>query len=177
MTADPRASVAPTESTPLARDWALTLDRTTGAFVACAGVLIVIGGAVAAVDSAAPFDHGPWLAAYLVLVGGVSQILLAVGRTGLPAPRPAHAVHRAQLALWNLGSLVVPTGVLADVAAIVTVGSVALLAGLVLFARGLTPRGRDSRGLATLYLAFILGLAASVIVGSAIADAAPGAWL
>lgn len=127
------------------------LDRTAGAFVACAGVLIVVGGAVAAVNSAAPFDHGSWLAAYLVLVGGVSQILLGVGRTALPAPRPPLALHRAPLALWNLGSLVVPAGVLADLAPMVTVGSVALLAGLVLFARGLTPLRRDVRGLATLY--------------------------
>lgn len=170
MTADP---VAAPESSPLARDRALTLDRTTGAFVACAGVLIVSGGAVAAVNSAAPFDRGSWLAAYLVLVGGVSQIVLGVGRAALPAPRPA----RAPLALWNLGSLVVPAGVLADLAPMVTVGSVALLAGLVLFARGLTPPRRDARGLAALYLAFILGLAVSVIVGSAIAHAAPGAWL
>lgn len=137
----------------------------------------MIGGAVAAVNSAAPFGHGSWLAAYLVLVGGVSQILLGLGRSALRAPRPARAVRRAQLALWNLGSLVVPAGVLANVALLVTAGSVALLAGLVLFARGLTPLRRDVRGLATLYFAVIVGLAVSVIVGSAIADAAPGAWL
>jgi hypothetical protein len=45
-----------------------------GGFLAFAGALIAAGGAGAAVNSAAPFGHGSWLAAYLVFVGGVSQI-------------------------------------------------------------------------------------------------------
>lgn len=53
--------------------------RSTVAFVACGAILIVAGGVVAAVDSAAPFTHGSWLAAYLVLVGGAAQISLAAG--------------------------------------------------------------------------------------------------
>ena len=44
------------------------------ACVAVASALIVAGGLVAAVDGAAPFAHGSWLAAYLVLVGGVAQL-------------------------------------------------------------------------------------------------------
>jgi hypothetical protein len=44
------------------------------AFVAVASALIVAGGLVAAVNGAAAFAHGSWLAAYLVLVGGVAQL-------------------------------------------------------------------------------------------------------
>jgi len=66
-----------------ARGRGLVLDRSTVMFLASASVLIVAGGAVAAVNSAAPFGHGSWLAAYLVLVGGVSQGVLGAGRLGL----------------------------------------------------------------------------------------------
>jgi hypothetical protein len=153
----------------------LTLDRSVGAFLACASVLIVGGGVVAAVNSAAPRAHGSWLAAYLVLVGGVSQVLLGAGRLALRAPRPTRALRRAQLVLWNLGSVAVPAGVLADAPMLVTVGSIALLLALALFAAGASEGRPDLR--AVVYLAIIAGLAVSVVVGSALADAAPGAWL
>src|SRR3954466_1238004 len=92
----------------------LVLERSTVMFLAFASVLIVAGGAVAAVNSAAPFGHGSWLAAYLVLGGGVSQGVLAAGRLALQAPALSRARPAAQLALWNVGSLVVPAGVVWD---------------------------------------------------------------
>jgi hypothetical protein len=156
---------------------ALTLDRSVGAFLASAGVLIVAGGVVAAVNSAAPFAHGSWLAAYLVLVGGVSQVLLGAGRLALRAPRPTPTLLWAQLVLWNLGSLAVPAGVLADAPALVTAGSIALLWALTLFAAGATRMRGRVRARVVVYLAIVVGLAVSVVVGSALADAAPGAWL
>jgi hypothetical protein len=79
--------------------------------------------------------------------------------------------------LWNLGSLAVPAGVLADWALLVTAGSVALLAALALFVVGAGGMRRDARGRSVIYLAIVVGLAVSVVVGSSIADAAPGAWL
>jgi hypothetical protein len=41
-----------------------------GGLLAFAGALIAAGCAGAAVNSAAPFGHGSWLAAYLVFAGG-----------------------------------------------------------------------------------------------------------
>jgi hypothetical protein len=155
----------------------LILDRSTGGFLASAAVLIVAGGAVAAVNSAAPFRHGSWLAAYLVLVGGVSQIVLSTGQVVLGARRLTRAVSPAQLVLWNLGSLAVPAGVLADWAWLVTAGSVALLAALALFAIGAGGMRPNARRHSALYLAIVVGLTVSVVVGSALADAAPGVWL
>ena len=155
----------------------LILDRSTGGFLASAAVLIVAGGAVAAVNSAAPFGHGSWVAAYLVLVGGVSQIVLSTGQVALGTRRLTRAVSPAQLVLWNLGSLAVPAGVLADWAWLVTAGSVALLAALALFAivaGGMRP---TARGRSVLYLGIVVGLTVSVVVGSALANAAPGVWL
>jgi hypothetical protein len=79
--------------------------------------------------------------------------------------------------LWNLGSLAVPAGVLADASPLVTVGSFALLRALALFAAGASGVRREVRGRALAYLAIVVGLAVSVVVGSALADAVPGAWL
>jgi hypothetical protein len=155
----------------------LILDRSTVMFLASASVLIVGGGAVAAVNSAAPFRHGSWLAAYLVLVGGVSQGVLGAGRLALRAPPFNRARPPAQLALWNVGSLAVPAGVLWDAPMLVTAGSVALLCALALFAAEARGRRREVRGRVVVYLAIVVGLAVSVVIGSALADAPPGAWL
>jgi hypothetical protein len=86
-------------------------------------------------------------------------------------------MRRGQIVLWNLGSLTVPAGVLTDEATLVTVGSVALLGALALFATEARGLRHDVRGRAVVYLTIVVGLAVSVVVGSALADAAPGAWL
>lgn len=79
--------------------------------------------------------------------------------------------------LWNFGSLAVPAGVLADQSGFVTAGSMALLFALALFVRAGYHAGRARRRRAIAYLALIVGLASSVVVGSALANAAPGVWL
>jgi len=150
--------------------------QSTVAFVVCGGILIVAGGVAAAVNSAAPFAHGSWLAAYLVLVGGTAQILLAGGHAALAAPGRASRQSRSRLLLWNFGSLAVPAGVLSDTTAWVTAGSIALLCALTLFARATShvPRTQRER---IAYHVLVVSLGASVVVGSALADAAPGGWL
>ena len=42
-----------------------------------------LGGAVAAVSDPFSFEQGSWLAAFLVLVGGVVQIALGAGQAAL----------------------------------------------------------------------------------------------
>ncbi len=177
MIMDPRTLVSGSEPQACPSGRGVIVDRSAGAFLASAGLLIVAGGAVAAVNSAAPFGHGSWLAAYLVLVGGVSQAVLGIGSLALRPQRPSRAMRRGQIVLWNLGSLTVPAGVLTDEATLVTIGSVALLGALVLFATGARGLGHDVRGRAAIYLTIVVGLAMSVVVGSALADAAPGGWL
>ena len=153
----------------------VVLDRSSATFALLGGALVVAGGLVAAINSATPFAHGSWLAAYLVLVAGVSQVLLGVGRLALLVREPPRRLIRAQLLLWNAGSVAVPAGVLADAALPVTAGSAALLAALACFAAGV--RGVPLRAGAVAYHALIVALAGSVIVGSALAGAAPGDWL
>ena len=144
------------------------------AFAAVAGIMIVAGGLVAAVNSAAPFAHGSWLAAYLVLVGGVSQLVLGGGPLVLPAPKRSVRLGYAQLGLWNAGTATVAVGVFTDLGAIVLVGSAIALTALGCFARG-GGRGRPgARGRVILYRFLIGALAISVVVGSVLADAAPG---
>jgi hypothetical protein len=145
-------------------------DATGAAALGAAGLLIVAGGLVAAVNSAAPFGHGSWLAAYLVLVGGVAQALLAIGRDRLPGARPATHRRRVELLLWNGGTLIVAAGVLVDAPALVALGSGALLVALAGFGAATAARGARPWRLA--YHGLILALAVSVVVGCALAFAA-----
>ena len=140
------------------------------AFATVGAAMVVAGGIVAAINSPAPFAHGSWLAAYLVLVAGVAQVGLGAGRAALPLPARAPRAARAEFGLWNAGNVVVVAGVLLDAPAIVVAGSVALLAALASFAAG--TRGARSPGVAVYRLA-IVGLATSVLVGCALAGAAP----
>lgn len=138
-------------------------------------VLIVVGGLVAAINSAAPFAHGSWLAAYLVLVGGVAQLALAAGPLLLPAPRHSARLRRLQLAAWNVGVAGVAVGVLTGLAAVVVAGSVVVLAALSCFAVGAGPSRPFARGRVAGYRLVVALLAISVLVGCLLAGAPPSA--
>lgn len=144
-------------------------------FAMLGAVMIVGGGLVAAINSAAPFDHGSWLAAYLVLVAGVSQILLGLGHLLLPVSPPSTRLLRLQLTCWNAGNVAVAGGVLAGTTAVVIVGSAVLLVALGGFAAGAGWAWSAARGRLVAYHAFGLMLAVSVFVGAALAGANPGA--
>lgn len=150
-------------------------------FLIAATILIIAGGLISAINSAAPFDRGSWLAAYLVLVGGVAQVTLAGGRLAIVSKAPSPREEVRLLALWNFGSLAVPLGVLADLGLAIWLGSAALLAGLWLFTRGIdtagaaarASRARPGAGTGTVigYLGFAVMLAVSVAIGCLLADA------
>lgn len=134
-------------------------------FAASAAALIVAGGLAAAVNSASPFAHGSWLAAYLVLVGGASQVALGLAPLALPVAPPSQRLVRSQLVLWNAGALIVPAGVLVGSLAVVAVGSAALLAALACFVAGAQPTGADRPGRVLAYRALVAVLGTSVLVG------------
>jgi len=147
----------------------------SAAFVVAAAVLVVA-------NAVAPFARGWWLVAYLLLVGGVSPVLLGVGQFRL-AER-AHvrlgssALLWAQVALWNGGALTVAAADMAVAPAGVTAGSVLLMAALCLFLTGSQrSRGRSHGPVGwrdASYVALLVFLAASVVVGTFLADAVPG---
>jgi hypothetical protein len=140
-----------------------------------AGGLIIAGGLVAAVNSATPFAHGSWLAAYLVLVGGVAQLALGAAPLVLPAPVRSTWLRRAQLALWNAGIAIVAVGVFVDALAVVVAGSVVVLAALAAFAYGGGPSRPPAAVRVVLYRLVILALAVSVAIGGVLAGTSPGA--
>jgi hypothetical protein len=150
------------------------VDAYTWAFAAVAGAMIVAGGLIAAINSATPFAHGSWLAAYLVLVGGVAQLLLGIGCLGLPLPRLSAGLRRAQLGLWNVGNVVVVGGVLGNSVGVVVVGSAIVLGALGAFGVGGGPSCRFDRGRVIVYRLVILGLAGSVLIGATLAGSSPG---
>jgi hypothetical protein len=175
---DPRAAravrVASDGGTGMvARDTSAAVAETLP-FAGVAGALIVAGGLVAAVNSATPFAHGSWLAAYLVLVGGVAQLALGAAALVLPAPVRSTWLRRAQLALWNVGIAIVAVGVFVDALAVVVAGSVVVLAALGAFAYGGGPTRPQAVVRVMLYRLVILVLAVSVAIGSVLAGTSPG---
>ena len=105
------------------------------------GVLcIVAGGLLAAATAPAPSEHTTWASAYLVLVGGVAQVGLALGQAMFTA-RISTPVLAGQVAGWNLGNAAVLAGTLLGTTALVDLGGALLVVTLGLMARSLGPAG------------------------------------
>lgn len=146
------------------RDRHLTLSAPP-ALVWPAVVLLLVTAAVTIVRAAVEFDKGIWLIAYLLLVGVVAQILLAVGQSAIRTGRTPAASVTAEALLWNAGSVLVPAGTLTGGKGGVLLGSVALIAALVLFARNVTGTGARKGTLRGLYLLFTIFMGISVATG------------
>jgi hypothetical protein len=158
-------------------------SRTTPhGFAVCASAFVVVAGAVAVVQAAAPFTRGWWLVAYLSLVGGLSQLLLGSGLTALARRSAARAcgtrATRAQLVLWNAGTVTVAIADLTEAPAGVFAGSLALYGALALFSVGLHRVIVTARRPSTFwirgYALLLVFLAACVVIGAALAGALPG---
>lgn len=106
-------------------------------FCAAGLVCIVVGGLVAALTGPLRLEHGSWVAAYLVLVGGVAQGGLGIGQHFLGPRQPASWVVGVELAAWNLGSFAVIGGTLVGNPWIVDLGGL-LLGVALLFMIGVT---------------------------------------
>ena len=127
-------------------------------------VQIVAGGLVAAASGPLDVEKGSWLAAYLVLVGGVAQC--AFGQCSFAHGASAQ-LSSAQFGLWNIGNLLVVIGTLATVPYVVDVGGVLLLPALLLAVRATI--GATSRALLWAYRAVLLVLAVSIPIGLVLA--------
>jgi hypothetical protein len=152
------------------------------AFAAFAAAFVVAAAVVAVVHAATPITRGWWLVAYLSLVGGVAQLLLGTGLAALAerlgARGPAGGASYTQLALWNVGTVVVAVADLEDSATGVLAGSILLVVALASFALGLrranTTARRPARGWVAGYLVLVVFLAGSVAMGAVLAEALPG---
>ena len=106
-------------------------------------VCVVAGGIVAAVTGPTDFANGSWLAAFLVLVGGVAQWALGLGQVWLAPTEPSPTLLQAQVANWNGGVALVILGTLIDVPVVTSLGGVLTLVALALFLSGV--RGAHER--------------------------------
>jgi hypothetical protein len=127
-------------------------------------------------------DHGWWLASFLVLVGGIAQVLLGSGQRAVAQPRSLAQARRAmiwQASLWNAGTPLVPLGVMTDVRLPVVAGSGALMAALARLAVALRhadpPLGERVERLRASFVSLLVFLAVSVLVGTILAWDLP--WL
>lgn len=139
--------------------------RSASAFVYIGVASVVAGGLVAAVTRPAGLAHGPWLAAYLVLVSGVAQVGLGAGQAWLAKTAPPGGTTGAELLLWNGGNLAVVAGTLVATPPIVDVGGLALLAALVLFLAGVRRARRADNGLLLVYRLLTLVVALGIPIG------------
>jgi len=134
---------------------------------AVGGALIVLGGLVAAVTNPLHLERGSWLAAYLVLIGGVAQCIMSTQNRLAAAPLTARGRRWMLLALWNGGNALIIVGSLASAAWISVTGGIVLWAALVLAVDG-TRHAR--RRAAAILLRTLYGvLAVSVVIGVVLA--------
>jgi hypothetical protein len=131
--------------------------------------LVVLG-----IRLAVPFEHGTWTVAYLLLVGSIAPALLALGQAALLSERTSlteqRAAIRIQGACWAFGVLAVPLGVLAEARIAVVLGGLSLLVSLASLFASVSPElVKRSDALAAGYLLLLVGMTASVFVGTGLA--------
>ncbi|MBM7367889.1 hypothetical protein [Gordonia hydrophobica] len=134
------------------------------AHTAGGAALVVVGGLVAAATGPLDLEKGSWLAAYLVLVGGVALIAIGIAQQHLPTPVPV-PLQIVQLSGWAVANVVVMLGGLLSSSVTINVGAVLLLLVLALTwwaGHGLI---RTRSVLAYAYLAILTILIVSAPIG------------
>lgn len=134
---------------------------------------IVAAAATGAVAAATGSYELRWLALHFAFVGGISQLVLGAAQffacAFLATDPPARSMARAQLAIWNAGTVAVAVGVRASLTPLTGLGGSLLIGGLALFAislRGMRKRSLQNAPWATRwYLAAALFLAIGASLG------------
>lgn len=146
-------------------------------WVALGVATTVAGGLVAAVVAHEPTEKPVWASAYLVLVAGLGQVALALGRAVLASRPPDCGALARDFALFGLGNAGVVIGTLTDALWLVDVGGALLVVALGLMVWGVRARaGFSSRpgpawlvGLLWLYRLVVVVLLVSIPVGLVLA--------
>ncbi|MFI5037091.1 MAG: hypothetical protein ACHP93_01270 [Solirubrobacterales bacterium] len=115
-----------------------------------AGLLFMLAALAAAIAHTIDgHDWLHWLALHLLLLGGISQLVLGAGQffacASLATDPPPRRLVWAQLAAWNMGTILVSVGVPTETTGLVDGGGALIAAGLLLFAAAL--RGMERRSL------------------------------
>lgn len=138
-------------------------------FVLVGIACITGGGMVAAVTRPAGLELGSWLAAFLVLVGGVAQIALGAGQAWLCDDRPPSQRLAGQVLTWNLGLAATITGSLLHLPALTSAGGLATGVALVLFLTAVRTSSSGPTWLRVSYRAVVVVVLASTPIGLALA--------
>lgn len=100
--------------------------------VTLGGLSIFFGGLVAAVTGPMAIDKGNWLAAYLVLVAGLAQVLLSGQQIILEARETVPQKELTKLMCSVGGNIAVISGTFSDSPLVVDLGGFALSVGLII---------------------------------------------
>lgn len=138
-------------------------------FVIIGVICIVGGGVVAAISRPTEFGTGPWVAAYLVLVGGVAQIALGAGRALLDSEPPRIASTIIEVVAWNIGVAATIGGTLLASPVLTTIGGLATAAALVGFLTNLHRSPDIARWVTDAYRVFVAFVLLSVPIGLVLA--------
>jgi hypothetical protein len=160
----PGIAVAPRIADRLTTRWPVARP-----FVVVGFASITAGGVVAAVTRPTGFELGSWLAAFLVLVGGIAQIALGIGQAWMAERPPRSATVTAEVVTWNLGLVATIVGSLASAPVVTAAGAVAIVVALVLFLRGVGSAADAARGPRLLYRGVIAVVLISTPVGLGLA--------
>lgn len=134
------------------------------------GCCVVLGGLVAAVTGPLGWVRGSWVAAYLVLVGGVAQYGMGQARAWYHRRYQPERGGWTQIGAWNLGNAAVVTGTLTGSPLLVDLGSALLFFALVIAwwaARGGTGPGAGRMAALGVraYRGLLVVLAVSIPIG------------
>lgn len=138
-------------------------------FLVVGSICIVAGGLMAAVTRPSGFQLGSWVAAYLVLVGGVAQIALAAGQAWLADERPHQTAIRAELATWNIGVVATIAGTLLSAPIVTTFGGIMSIGALSLFLAGVRNARSGPQRIRVVYAVLIVIILVSTPVGLSLA--------
>ncbi len=105
------------------------------------------------------------MAAYLVLVVGVAQIVLGIGQAWLPEQLGAESARVLALVGWNVAAAAVVSGTLLSAPVLTSVGGVLTVAVLIWFIVAVEPSRPEFSGWALLYRALGVFVLLSTPVG------------
>lgn len=126
---------------------------------------VAAGGLVSAVTALSPTEQRAWAVAYLVLVAGLAQVLLGVGRALLSTTLPLKRRLALECVGWNAANAAVLTGTLIPLPGLLYPGAALLLIDLGLLVQGGRATHGTHRWTLYAYRALAALLAVSVPVG------------
>jgi len=137
-------------------------------FAVVGSACIVAGGLISAIAAPSASENSSWAVAYLVLIGGVAQVVVGVSQSRLAPRRLSPAFLLAEFLTWNLGNVAVIAGQLLGYQFVVDAGGVVLGSSLVLLlagVRGVLPRVAWERRSLYAYRLILLMVLVSIPIG------------